>query len=728
MTSISIDRIDGLSSATAFKGPCRAATTANIALYGLQTIDGISIVQGDRVLVKSQTAPYENGIYAVDTGQWRRVKDFSRTTDVREGTQVLVTDGATYERSLWLVTSSDPVIIGTDAITFLQTIVSAAELEAMVDAAEAAALAAEAAQAAAEAAAAALPAITPNTMLVDNAAGTLRQSRSFADVRSVLSVPIHITTRAVLKALDTTKDTDAFLEESGREGQFIWRTGDFSTQIAADTAEGIYLKANAISATLGAWVRQGEWIVDGLNSKWFGVVADGTTDDTAAIQAAVNFAGFLGRGVVLLPAGNIKTTAVVNILSNYVKIRGAGMSTTTVKPATAGQNCFVFGDGTTILQYCGLSGISIEPTAQIACGVKGRNYYWLDIESVRVAGSHNTGFEMEKGPTASYLAVMRDCLTISSTNYGSLLGASGTGSLQNVLMYNCHFDNAGQFGARAESVSGWIWIGGEALTCGRAIGLVPAASQSVRACLFQGIFFDTSTNEGLYAAIADNTRRISTIGFVNCSFNNSVAGVGAGLLGLSADATRLDKIRFVGCEFTINHSHGVFTQYCKDIDVSACQLISNGITSGNGVLVGDGTAQFRMIGGSSGSGSGFSNTQLYGVQVGTATDVLIDGVNLAGNVTAPFTNTAGTNVKVQNCQGFKTKASGASTMPTGGSVVVTHGLAATPVCVMITPLADPQVRYFVPAANLTSTTFTVACNVAPGAAWNFMWEAWSIHE
>jgi hypothetical protein len=190
----------------------------------------------------------------------------------------------------------------------------------------------------------------------------------------------------------------------------------------------------------------------------------------------------------------------------------------------------------------------------------------------------------------------------------------------------------------------------------------------------------------------------------------------------------MDKIRFVGCEFTINHSHGLFTQYCKDIDVSTCHFISNGITSGNGVLIGDGTAQFRMIGGSSGGGSGFANSQVYGVQIGTATDVLIDGVNLNGNVTAPFANTAGTNVKVQNCQGFKTKASGASTMPTGGSVVIAHGLAATPVCVVITPLADPQVRYFVPTANLTSSTFTVACNTAPGAAWNFMWEAWSIHE
>lgn len=85
MTSIAIDRVDGLSSAAAIKGPCRAATTANISLYGEQTIDAVAVVTGNRVLVKNQTTPSENGIWICDTGQWRRSKDFSRTNDVVSG-------------------------------------------------------------------------------------------------------------------------------------------------------------------------------------------------------------------------------------------------------------------------------------------------------------------------------------------------------------------------------------------------------------------------------------------------------------------------------------------------------------------------------------------------------------------------------------------------------------------------------------------------------------------
>jgi uncharacterized cupin superfamily protein len=101
MTSISIDRTDGLSSAAAIKGPCKAATTVNITLYAEQTIDGVAIVTGDRVLVKNQSAAYENGIYVCDTGQWRRSKDFNRTNDVVKGTTVFVTDGAVSAETLW---------------------------------------------------------------------------------------------------------------------------------------------------------------------------------------------------------------------------------------------------------------------------------------------------------------------------------------------------------------------------------------------------------------------------------------------------------------------------------------------------------------------------------------------------------------------------------------------------------------------------------------------------
>ncbi|MGO8104919.1 hypothetical protein AB9F46_31510 [Rhizobium leguminosarum] len=118
MASIQVDRIDGLSSAAAIKGPCRAATTANISLYGEQTIDAVAVVTGNRVLVKNQATASENGIYVADTGQWRRSKDFSRTNDVVKGTQVAITDGTASGGFVYSLLTNNPINVGASSLSF----------------------------------------------------------------------------------------------------------------------------------------------------------------------------------------------------------------------------------------------------------------------------------------------------------------------------------------------------------------------------------------------------------------------------------------------------------------------------------------------------------------------------------------------------------------------------------------------------------------------------------
>lgn len=118
MASTTIDRLDGLSSSTAIKGPCRVATTANITLSGTQTIDGVAVVAEDRVLVKDQSTASENGIWVVDTGAWRRAKDFSGNRDVKTGTRVFVTGGTVNFYTEFFVSTTGAIVIGTTSIAF----------------------------------------------------------------------------------------------------------------------------------------------------------------------------------------------------------------------------------------------------------------------------------------------------------------------------------------------------------------------------------------------------------------------------------------------------------------------------------------------------------------------------------------------------------------------------------------------------------------------------------
>ncbi|MCA0012909.1 hypothetical protein LB561_09825 [Mesorhizobium sp. B292B1B] len=123
-----------------------------------------------------------------------------------------------------------------------------------------------------------------------------------------------------------------------------------------------------------------------------------------------------------------------------------------------------------------------------------------------------------------------------------------------------------------------------------------------------------------------------------------------------------------------------------------------------------------------GSAVGYSGNALRGVQIEVGCDVTLDNVD-ASLCTTPIVDSSGGTAKIRNCAGYKTRNRGTGTMPTGGSVIITHGLGAAPNSIVVTPKADPLVRYFVPTANITATSFIVACNAGPGSAWDFFWEA-----
>jgi hypothetical protein len=102
----------------AIKAPCRVATTANITLSGLQTIDGITVVADDRVLVKDQSTTTENGIYTASTGNWTRGVDVDGAYDLVTGTLVNIVEGSVNGSKQFFCTASNPLTPGTSALTF----------------------------------------------------------------------------------------------------------------------------------------------------------------------------------------------------------------------------------------------------------------------------------------------------------------------------------------------------------------------------------------------------------------------------------------------------------------------------------------------------------------------------------------------------------------------------------------------------------------------------------
>ena len=113
-----VDRTTGLRGNVGMKIPVRAASTAALTLSGEQTVDGVALVTGDRVLVKDQASSVDNGIYVVDTGAWSRSKDFNGAFDIVQGSMIRVNAGSANADGLFIVSTADPITIGTTSLSF----------------------------------------------------------------------------------------------------------------------------------------------------------------------------------------------------------------------------------------------------------------------------------------------------------------------------------------------------------------------------------------------------------------------------------------------------------------------------------------------------------------------------------------------------------------------------------------------------------------------------------
>ena len=98
--------------------PCRAATTANISLSGIQTIDGIGLIAGDRVLVKDQTTATQNGIYTVASSSWTRPFDSDTGTELQVRSFFKITLGTVNADYYARIQNTGTITVGTTAINY----------------------------------------------------------------------------------------------------------------------------------------------------------------------------------------------------------------------------------------------------------------------------------------------------------------------------------------------------------------------------------------------------------------------------------------------------------------------------------------------------------------------------------------------------------------------------------------------------------------------------------
>jgi hypothetical protein len=119
-----IDTVYGI---TAAKQECRVRATGNVSISSAPAAnnavwDGLTLANGDRILLVAQTNKAQNGIYVYNGSgvAMTRAADADTSEEVNPGMTVFVTSGDVWRSSRWQLVTEDPIVLGTTELEFVQ--------------------------------------------------------------------------------------------------------------------------------------------------------------------------------------------------------------------------------------------------------------------------------------------------------------------------------------------------------------------------------------------------------------------------------------------------------------------------------------------------------------------------------------------------------------------------------------------------------------------------------
>lgn len=662
------------------KVPCRVATTANVTLAGLQTLDTVTVAADDRVLVKDQTDASENGIYLASADLWQRTSDCVDDGDLVRGSQVRVNQGA-LGPGPWYCTSPDPIVIGTDDITWADaasTDLSGAEIKALYEVeadaftdAQFTKLAGIEPGATADQTDAEIQAAYNNQVSVvsqaEAEAGIQTTVRRWTALRVAQAAAANgggaaanfVTSRTALKALDTSSITTVQLVEDGRSGMFTFESGNFATQVSGDTLEGVYIKADDTATTAGAWVRVVEAAV---NVKWFGAVGNNSNDDTSAIQSALDYAA--GGGSVFFPAGNYKVTSTLTITTSNTALLGEAARVTTIRHSGNYGDTISFSSASPLTNRIGAITIKdlrffVDNGATLP--TNGAHLHFVRPQNVELHNLHlsdHFGGLLFEGGAEVYIS---DLKVFSGQYYGSVQAgsylmkfspAATSGSNEFVSEYFISNFNVKANGAAyiADGIvieaSDGIWFsnGHVGFTDAASLRVQPVnATDSLNGVNFSNVHFDGNFNTERGVFYTESSPGFHTGACFGHTFTGCQVSICTGH-GMQFNLNSLTGTSVTGGRINNNDgSYGIRMQRGSGFSVTGVLFKDNGDNlAGSGhVLIDNGVSDCRVEG-------IFRSTAYRGVQIAnSANNIVVDGVFDGITFEDVFTSSSSDNISIR---------------------------------------------------------------------------------
>jgi hypothetical protein len=474
----------------------------------------------------------------------------------------------------------------------------------------------------------------------------------------------------------------------------------------------------------------------GINVKDFGAVGDGVTDDTAAIQAAIDYVGGIGGGVVFFSRGVYLVSSVLNMAVKGITLKGEGPKASVIDTNSTTANIINIGTSPAYNAAGGVESMgftsSVTRTAGYTIAVDGCEHYTLKDLKIDTNGGHGLGFSITGG--LSGIGFISDIdIEITGVFQGISINGSNDQYFSNMWIRGPIFNGGtvtGSNGILIQSTGGAWFTDIEVVQFQRGVQINAGAAATNSWIHFNNVLADTNALDGWLLAGSGTNRGIV---MQDCwAGTNGITDVNSnGLKATNCDGLLLSNFRAIN-----NGGYGI--QVSADSTVKNI-AIRGGIVAGNsqettgaldGIIVAGGLTGGIIIDGVfAQSAGGVADKQRYGIHLVTgATDnyTIINNF-VSANLTAGINNNAtGTNKTVKYNHGYVTEAKGTGSIASGTTTdVIAHGLDATPSIGDIQIVGGENPTNDIGNIWITAvgaTTFTVNVRNDPGASnWDFEW-------